>query len=256
MGKQRKNAGSALVIALLATAGVSLQPSTAYADPASKVYLPQVVYGEWEFEFRGGFENRGRGEGGDEAQYVFDIGRGVTPWWFSELAVFYSDPEFGGASYEEFKTENIFQLTDPGRYWMDFGLIAEYVHNRLENVNEIEIGPLFQKEVGREQFNLALEFERALESGAATELTYAAQWKHRGNPRLELGLQAFGTFGELGHVGAKHDNRIGPAIFGQIPMGSRNKLKYDVGLQFGLGRDAADTTFRFQLEYELYGAGM
>jgi hypothetical protein len=241
---------------VLVTAGTLLQPSIAHAGPASKVYLPQVVYGEWEFEFRGGFENRGTSEGGDEAQYVFDIGRGITPWWFSEIAVFYSDPQNGGASYEEFKSENIFMLTNPGEHWLDFGLIAEYVHNRIENVNEIELGPLFQKEVGHEQFNLALEFERELEDGAPTELTYAAQWKHRGNPRFELGLQAFGELGEVGHFGEEHNNRIGPAIFGQVPIGARNKLKYDAGLQFGLGRDAADTTFRFQLEYELYGAGM
>ena len=255
MGKPHKNAGSALLASALIAALASLHAGTAHAGPANKVYMPNVVYGEWEFELRGGFANSGD-EGGDENEYVFDVGKGVTPWWFSEIAVFYTDPQGGGGTWEEIKSENIFQLTNPGEHWMDFGILFEYVHNRVENVNEIEAGPLFQKEVGKEQFNLAVEFERELEDGAATEMTYAAQWKHRGNPRLEFGLQAFGELGEVGHFGEEHNNRIGPAIFGQVPIGSRNKLKYDAGVQFGLGRDAADTTFRFQLEYELYGAGM
>jgi len=252
MGKPSKTAGSALLTAALA-AFATLHPGTAHADPASKVYLPNVDYGEWEFELRGGYADRGNGEG-DEAQYVFDVGRGVTPWWFTEIAVFYSDPQNGGATWEEFKSENIFQLTNPGEHWLDFGILFEIVHNRVEGLNEIELGPLFQKEFGRDQFNLAIEFERELEDGTRTEWTYAAQWKRRGNPRLEWGLQAFGELGEVGELGSVHDNRIGPAIFGQVQLGSRNKLKYDAGVQFGMGRDAADATFRFQLEYEFYGA--
>ena len=254
MGFPRKAAGSTLLATALVALFCSAYAGSAGAGPAAKVYMPHVDYGEWELEMRGGLENRDDAEGGDEAEYVFDIGRGVTPWWFTEIAVFYTDPENGGGNWEEIKSENIFQLTNPGEHWLDFGILFEYVHNRVENVNEIEFGPLFQKEVGKEQFNLAIEFERELEDEAETELTYAAQWKHRGNPRLEFGLQAFGELGEVGELGSEHNNRIGPAIFGQVPMGSRNKLKYDAGVQFGLGRDAADATFRFQLEYEFYGA--
>jgi hypothetical protein len=251
MGKPSKTAGSSLA-AVLIVALAAVHSNTAHADPASKVYIPQVVYGEWEFEFRGGFANGG-GVDGSEQQYVFDIGRGITSRWFSELAFFYSKDPNAGGQWEEFKSENIFVLTEPGEHWLDFGIIAEAVHNRVDGVNEIEIGPLFQKETGHEQFNLDFEFERAFNDGAKTELTYSWQWKHRGNPRLEFGLQGFGELGEVGHFGEEHSNRIGPAFFGQIPVGRLNKLKYDAGLQFGLGRDAADTTFRFQLEYEVYG---
>lgn len=228
--------------------------SSAHADPASKVYLPQVVYGEWELELRGGFENWNHSDGDNAQQYVFDIGRGVTSWWFSELALFYSNaPGAGGAQWEEFKTENIFQLTQPGQYWLDLGLIAELVRNRAEGVNEIEIGPLFQKEVGNEQFNVDFEFERQLTRGAKTELTYAWQWKHRGNPRAELGLQGFGELGEVGDLGQEHVHKIGPALFGQARLAGNDKLKYDAAVLFGMTRSTPDVTLRLQLEYEMYG---
>ena len=38
----------------------------------------------------------------------------------------------------------------------------------------------------------------------------------------------------------------------ETSKGSRNKLKFDAALLFGLNRNSSDTTLRFNLEYELY----
>ncbi len=238
-------------LALAVSFGFSHLPS-ARADPASKIYLPQAVYGEWELEMRGGFENWDRHDGGNAQQYVFDIGRGITSRWFSELAFFYSKTDASSGELDEIKSENIFVLTEPGQYWLDIGLIAEYVRNRAEHVNEIEFGPLLQKEIGNEQFNLNFEFERELVGGAETELTYGWQWKHRGNPLLEWGLQGFGEFGEIDDLGHEHVHKIGPALFGQMRTAERNKIKYDAALLFGVTNSTPDTTLRVQFEYEMY----
>jgi hypothetical protein len=240
---------SALVLALAAPGLVLSLP--AHAGAASKVYLPQVEYRELEFELRGGWEDFDGTTEGDGREYVFDVGYGVTPRWFTELAVFYTKAPDAGGRIEELKSENIILLTEPGEHWMDVGVIAEFVHNRAEGLNEIEFGPLFQKQVGQEQFNLNFEFARELVDGAQTELDYSAQWKHRGNPHAEFGVQAFGDLGPVGHLGQEHAFKLGPALFGVARLPSGHKLKYDGAVLFGANDDAPDTTLRFQLEYEL-----
>lgn len=240
----------ALIAAGLVVCGVTFsQP--AHAGAADKIYLPQVEYREIEFELRGGWEDFNGTQLGDGHQYVFDIGYGVTPRWFTELAVFYSKSPGGGGQIEEFKSENIFLLTEPGEHWLDVGLLAELVRNRAEGLNEIEFGPLLQKQIGREQFNLNFEFARELVDGAQTQVGYGFQWKHRGNPKFEYGLQAFGDLGATNDIGEEHALKIGPAIFGSTRLSSGHKLKYDGAVLIGATDEAPDTTVRFQLEYEL-----
>lgn len=243
-------AAKLLMAAALAAPGLAVS-LPAHAGAASKVYLPKVEYRELEFELRGGWENFDGTDQGEGHQYVFDVGYGVTPRWFSELAVSYSKAPGAGGQVDEIKSENIVLLTEPGQHWMDVGVIAEFAHNRIEGINEIEFGPLLQKQIGQEQFNLNFEFERELVDGAETELGYSWQWKHRGNPHAELGLQGFGDLGPVGHLGEEHEFKLGPALFGTARLPSGHKLKYDGAVLFGATDGAADTTVRFQLEYEL-----
>lgn len=238
-----------LTLLALALPAVMLPP-LAHAGAASKIYLPKVEYRELEFELRGGWENYGTHRG-DRQQYVFDVGYGVTQRWFTEVAMFYSSAPGSAGRIDEIKSENIFLLTEPGEHWVDVGLLAEFVHNRVEGFNEVEFGPLFQKQVGSEQFNLNLEFARHLTSGAKMEMGYGWQWKHRGNPQAEFGLQGFGDLGAVDALGKTHDFKLGPALFGSTRLRSGHKLKYDGAVLFGATRGAPDTTLRFQLEYEL-----
>lgn len=238
-----------IAVALVAPALALSLP--VHAGAAAKVYLPKVEHRELELEFRGGWQDYNGTNQGDGQQYVFDVGYGVTPRWFTELAVFYSRAPGEGGQIEEFKSENIFLLTEPGKHWLDVGMIVEVVHNRAEGLNEIEFGPLFQTQVGREQFNLNFEFARELVDGAKTEVGYAWQWKHRGNPKLEFGLQGFGDLGPTGTLGQVHESKLGPALFGSMRLPSGHKIKYDGAVLAGVTAGAPDTTVRFQLEYEL-----
>jgi hypothetical protein len=251
MGNHRNTRAFRKSLIALALAGPGLALTLpAHAGAASKVYMPKVEYRELELEFRGGWQDYNGTNQGDGQQYVFDVGYGVTSRWFTELAVFYSRAPGQGGQIEEFKSENIFLLNEPGKHWLDVGLIAEVVHNRAEGLNELEFGPLFQTQVGREQFNLNFELARQLVNGAETKLGYAWQWKHRGDPALEFGLQGFGDLGALGDLG-RHQAKLGPALFGSMRLPSGHKIKYDGAVLAGITAGAPDTTVRFQLEYEL-----
>lgn len=229
-------------------------PWSARADPASKVYMPTVVQGEWELELSGGYQRWRNHDDDRERQLVGDVGYGFTSWWKSELATGYTRSPGESWKHDETEWENIFALTEPGKYWLDAGLFVEYARDHAGNRNLLEIGPLLQTEFGAVQANLNLllvrELGRSAASGAGVE--YAAQLKWRGNPYFEPGIQAFGSAGRTNHFGHDTDHRLGPAFFGQTRVADRQKLKYDAALLFGLNRNSSDTTLRFTLEYEFY----
>jgi hypothetical protein len=239
---------------VVAAALFAAQPLAALGDPAAKVHLPDVVQGEVELELLGGQQWWPGSDDDRERQFVGEVEYGFTPWWRSGLGV--GTTRVPGESYrlDEIEWENTFVLTEPGRYGLDLGLFAELAYDHPERGGELALGPMFQKEIGALQGNLNLLLQRALggdaESGA--EIDYEWQVKWRGNPRFEPGLQSLGTLGRTNDFGHRAEASLGPAFFGQVLAGSRNKLRYDAAVLFGLNGNTPDTTVRFQIEYELY----
>lgn len=235
----------------LALAMLTLASSHANAGPADKVYTPHVVKGETEIELRGGYEDAD--SGANPYQLVFDVGYGVSDRWLTELVVKYEDAAPGGsATISDLEWENVLVLSEPGRHWLDFGLFSELEYERSSKRWELKIGPMFEKVVGREQFNLNLLLEQKFVSGANTELLYRGQWKHRAARTFEYGLQAFGELGEISQLGDQVEHKLGPAVFGSINTGGNNKLGWDFAILAGLNAAAPDLTLRFELEFERY----
>jgi hypothetical protein len=254
MGKARKgNTARGLIAWAIAAAGLSLLAPSATADPAQKVFVPTVVQGELEFELLGGYQWWHDNEENRLRQFVGEIGYGITSGWKSELGI--GTTRLPNESYklDELEWENILALTEPGQYWLDLGLFFELARDYAENHNAIKFGPMVQKEFGSMQGNFNLFFERASGANAepGMEVSYQLQLKWRGDPRFEPGLQSFGTLGRTSDFGRDTSAIVGPALFGQIPTGGRSKLKYDAAVLFGVNRNSPDTTFRFQIEYEL-----
>lgn len=224
------------------------------AGPAAKVYGPLVEYRETELEFRGGYVEDNDHPDDGEQQYVVAIGRGVMPRWFTEIVLEYERGPGESQTLEAVEWENIFQLTEPGQYFVDLGLFAEYVAERGSGkADKVEIGPLLQYELGAAQFNLNPIFEREVGDRASekTELTYAAQFKLRGNPLFESGLQAFGELGEWDDwaTSNQQEHNLGPAFFGKI-KGGDYAVKYNAAWLLGMTAATPDNTLRFELELE------
>ncbi|HEY2966748.1 MAG TPA: hypothetical protein VGK75_00140 [Casimicrobiaceae bacterium] len=255
MGKtKKKNAWRAWRAAGALAAAFFLQAPTAQADPAAKFYLPAVVQGEAELELRGGYQTWRNHDDDRERQVIVDVGYGFTSWWKSELAVGVTRLPGTSTRLDEIEWENIFALTEPGQYWADLGLFAELARDHAEGRNVVAIGPMFHEEFGRLQANANLLFERQLGAHAepGAEVDYAWQLKWRGDPRFEPGVQGFGTIGRTNDFARETQHEIGPAFFSQAVLGARNKIKFDAAILFGLNRNTPDTTFRFNLEYEIY----
>lgn len=235
-----------LALALAAAA------TPAFAGPADTVYRPIVEKGETEFEFRAGYRTFDGAP--DEHAGIFAIAHGVTDRWKTELVVEYADEDGAGGRIEAFEWENVFVLTEQGKYWADVGLFAEYEHSFAAGPDELKIGPMFEKQVGGTIANLNLLFAREIGSGASdeTELDYRWQVKWIGREALEFGLQGIGGLGTLDHPGEGDSHSVGPALFGVQRLKSGDKVAYDAALLAGVNDAAPDLTLRVTLEYEMY----
>jgi len=225
-------------------------PDRAYAGVANKVYRPVVVQGETEVELRGGYSTQ------DDVKvmaHILDIGHAVNNYWFTE-GVFEIEKETccGQTDHgQALEWENIFQFTNPGEYFVDFGWFAELASpmGAEDGGYAIETGPLFEKQFGRLVNTLDLLVERTFGfADNTTEGSYRLQSQYLSGTPVEFGLQAFGQKAK----GEDAQHIAGPAIFSVFKMGNRNKLKMDAAVLKGLTGASEDTRLRWELEFEFY----
>jgi hypothetical protein len=223
-----------------------------FAGAADPVYTPTVVKGETEFELRGGY--REFGDAPDEHAFVFDLGYGVTDRWRTEAVLEYAAEDGEPGRLEALEWENVFVLTEPGKHWMDVGLLAEYEHSFASGPDEVKFGPLLQKEFASTIANLNFRFKREVGSGSSndTELDYRWQLRWRGREALEWGMQGFGELGTLDHLGEGDWHSAGPALFGSRRLSGHDRLRYNAAVLAGFNDAAPDAALRFQVEYEMY----
>ena len=226
----------------------------AHAAPDDYVAVPGVEYGERELELRLGTASKS-GEDRESAGSLA-FGYGATPWWFTEIYAKFNRGESGRSTrFDSVEWENKFQLTEPGQYFVDAGLLVEieYPHDRAEGY-ELRIGPLLQKDFGAVQVNANCFLERHYRAAEpeVTELLYQWQIKYRWRPQFEFGAQGFGEMGKWNDwaPASEQEHTIGPAIFGKVLLGGRQALKYNAALLFKASSAAPNHTLRAQLEYE------
>lgn len=244
-GRPAALARAAVAAALAGLLVAGVLPDRAEASPADKVYSPQVEYGETEVELRGGYL-KDDGAANAAQAYVLDIGRGFTPYWFTELVTEAEKEPGESLKAEELEWENLFQLTEIGRYFMDVGLFSEIkapLHG--DDPWAVEAGPMFQKEFGRLVNNLNVLAEREFGTNAdhETRLGYRFQSRYLSGTPVELGLQA---------LGEERDHVAGPAIFGMSRLSARSRLKWDAGILRGLTTESENWRLRWQAEFEFF----
>jgi hypothetical protein len=227
--------------------------TAAHAGPDDYVHTPAVEYGERELELRLGTATQSGAARQSAAALAF--GYGATPWWFTEVYAKFEREGGAGTRFDAFEWENRFQLTEPGQYFADLGLLVEIERprDRAEGY-ELRLGPLLQRDLGAVQANFNVLFERHYRAAEpqVTELGYQWQLKYRWRPELELGAQGFGDVGPWNDWAPAHaqQHALGPALFGKLHVAGRQVVRYDAALLFGASSAAADRTLRARIEYE------
>jgi high-affinity iron transporter len=243
--------GTATLAAALLGALALAAPRPARADLV--VYSPVVEPGERAFELRMQHDRdtlsdrNGAEEGKLEVEYA------PNEWWLTEALVTVARDPGGAREATEFSWENVIAFAPQGKYWMDFGLLAEFAHALKQDGHDaIELGLLGEKTIGPVLVTANLKGEQALGSGENAALGYAVRAVWRLGERFEPGLEAFGEFGTWGQFGSVSSNRhqLGPVARGRLRFAGREALRYEFAWVFGLTGASPDSTARVQLEYE------
>ena len=241
------------------------------ANAEYKLRYPNIDEGEVEIEhnYSATFDKRQQNNGRQSSPT--EIGIGVLPFWTVELEGEFSkepgnnmrssSPEGGSAnkwSFDATTFENYFMLTEPGKYWLDFAIFAEYsrVLHRAD-ADSVTLGGLFQKQDMKWLHTLNLYWEKEVgpNAGTADGFQYGWQTRYLLGPYFQPGVEIYGQIDDLSHPGPfdAQQFRAGPMFAGSFSLKDilgRGKLKYEAGYLFGMTGATEQGTLRTQLELE------
>ena len=249
--QNRKNAGCVPFSGVSALAGAALTMlygAAALGDDFI-VYSPYVTQGQNEIELRGFSYNDPNVNINGGGGYEVAIAHTVTSWWKPELYIGRFEMNPGEpAHFAGYEFENTFQLTQPGEYWADIGMLASYEYNQQPGIPDaLEFGPLIEKRSGRIDQRLNLIWEKQVGAGATTNYAFRAAYtmNYQINTQFAPGFEAYYRPGD-------HAYQIGPDVSGELAGALGREFEYSVGMVFGVNRDAPAQTFILRLEYEFF----
>ncbi len=220
-------------------------PGPAMADESmiDKVYHPYVQPMEREIEIRTTVEAGSEQPQGDRNLLRTGYGQAVSDRWFGELYVVSEYGNGSGFDVRSFEAEALWQLTEQGQYFADWGLLFEAEKTRTTDSGEVSAALLLEKEWGRwsgtANFYGLYEFGARVHNEFETALTMQA--RYRQSIHFEPAMEAY--------VG-QNTHGIGPVVLGSHSFGGARRVHWEAGLIFGVDEDTPDTTIRASLEYE------
>lgn len=231
MNKRLLAAAFGSAIALPAFAGVN------------QIYSPIVEYREFELEVK---HVTNREDQATESDFTkLEGAYGFTEWWKSEVVMAWEKQDNGDRDLAAYESENIFQLTEQGKYFADLSIFAELEVAPREHAHEYVIGPLLQSDLGR--FTVTANLLWGKEIVRADVREEPAKWQRETN--LQLKYRAGALEPAVEYYGEQEAKSIGPVLLGEHHVGSI-KVKWQAGLLFGMNAQSPDQSLRFQVEFE------
>jgi hypothetical protein len=208
-----------------------------------------VIATQSEVELRGYAYSDGRSDHGGNASEL-SIAHAFTDWWKPEVYVAkYQNAPGGPAGLQGYEFENTFQLTQPGKYWLDLGFLASYEHKTTAGTPDaVEFGPLLEATYGRfaHIVNLICEKEVGAGAGARYEFRYSYSGTYAVSKAFRPGLEFYGRPNDRAY-------QIGPIVAGEWHLpGTTGNFEYRVGVVLGINADAPRQTWLARLEYEFF----
>lgn len=208
-----------------------------------KVYHPYVQPEEREIEFRAIVENNGDRSSGDDRVYRLGYGQSFSDYWFGEVYLIGKKNDDQGLRLEAYELEALWQITEQGEFFADWGMLFELEKERSEDVLEFSVALLVETEwrrwTGTANLYGIYEFGDDVDNEFETALSLQARYRY--SRELEPAVELY----------TGQDTRgIGPVIMGSWSLGGARQLRWEGGVIFGLDSDTPDQTFRALLEYE------
>jgi hypothetical protein len=219
------------------------QGRTAAADAEiGRVYHPYVEPLEREIELRANIIDDSSHEKHKDQKYWLAYGFSPLERWFIEAYVIARKNNGKSLEVSGYELEGLWQLTEQGEYWADWGMLFEIERETSDNAWEYSVAGLVEKEIGPTSLTANLHLIYEYGSGVDDEFeTYLAmQWRWRFREILEPAIEYY-KGDEL--------NAVGPVALGMTRFG-RQKVKWELGPIFGIDSKSPDVTWRILLEYE------
>ena len=239
----------ALAIVTLILPGVVLADLT-----DMKVYSPVVEKGDLQFEIIGNVVIDDAEEHHGFKHQEFELEYGVKDFWATSITASIIEPSGEALKYDILGWENTFQLTEEGRYWLDFGFHMEIeLNDEGDEAHNLEGRFLFRRVSGTFEHILNLNFEQQFGSAAdeSTELEYIWRTRYSLNDITSIGFEVFGSLGEIKYMPAlsEQEHRLGPAFYRDVKLGGVT-LELNLIWLFGLTENSAAHTPHWQIEIE------
>jgi hypothetical protein len=208
-----------------------------------KIYHPYVQPEEHEIEFRAVIENQGDRPSGDNRVYRLGYGQSFNDRWFGEVYLIGVKNDDQALRLEAYEIEALWQITEQGEYFADWGMLFELEKERSEDVMEISTALLIETEwqrwTGTANIYGIYEFGDDIDNEFESALTLQTRYRYARafEPALEL------------YVG-EDTKGLGPVMMGRWPFGGGRQLRREGGLIHGLDSETPDQTLSVLLEYE------
>ncbi len=229
---------------------------TQEAHATKKVYSPLVERGELEFEARGNYDTDDRAAKDNVQKHKYAIGYGLNDYWFTEIYGEFERTKNDDAQDNEWgmtaiSWENRFQLTEQGKYWVDFGLYMEYeLSLEDKHADKVETKILLEKSLINFTHTFNINFEQEVGRHTTADLEGGLAWssRYKLSKVFEPGFEYHVDFGELSQLRSFHEQKhqSGPVFYGKF-----GKVKYDVGYLFGLSDASPKGEVKWIVEYEI-----
>lgn len=202
-----------------------------------KVYHPYVQPLEREIELRFSADS-------DHRNTVrLGLGRSFGERWFGELYLIGEDARDDSFDLQTVELEALWQMTDQGEYFADWGMLFELERSLVLDITEVSAAVLIEKQWGRWVgaanlygiYEFGGDIDNELETAAALQLRY--RHSRSLEPAIEL-YKAENVFG------------VGPVFMGSEPFGAGRRLRWEAGVIFGFNDRSAGTVLKALLEYE------
>ncbi len=228
-----------------AAAVLVIMPVFALADGISidKVYHPYVQPLEREIEARSLYLNDGNDLLDGTKLYRLGFGKSFSERILAELYVIGADEPGRNLSLDAYELELKWQLTEQGEFFADWGLLFELEAERDQHNWEYGTTLLVEKEFGRwtGALNLSVIYEWGSNIRNEWETGLATQWRYRYSPAFEPAIELYSGDQSKG---------LGPVALGAVRFAEGRKLRWELGLIFGLDSESPDQTLRAMLEFE------
>ena len=223
-----------------ATSLVLVATSAAAVD---KVYHPYVEPQERELEYR----VTGYSDGDDNRDFQthrLGFGYGISNRIAVEAYLIGEKYAGDALQLEAYELELRWQLNEQGAEWLDGAMLFEVEHADDGSYSEIGAGFIAEKELDQHwsaTANVIARYEFGDEVSDKLEGEAVAQVRYRLSQPLEPALEAYWDEDIIA---------FGPAALGVLPLGGRNRLKWEAAALLAVEHDIADKIFRASLEWE------